>query len=250
MIAKIAMLLVYLKSQSPTYVPVKPSDKSRRFLFDDLPVKQAFYYLEPTMRVARHFIECCPGNVTVDTLGLSLANVSTIVFVIHIRGLYQHPISKLVEFSRCVPNQPNINFKIFGNESPEFEQFPLTSIYDHSVREVFSCVLYKLIDPLPYLLNIFCSVFATDACRLSPMLAPTPPPIATTSTPTSGTTPSGTSPLTSSTSPVPGTTLTYHLVMPHLALLALLPTTVYDMRRGLGGVREIWESRLHGVGVG
>ncbi|KAG6327377.1 hypothetical protein ID866_11712, partial [Astraeus odoratus] len=48
----------------------------------------------------------------------------------------------------------------------------------------------------------------------------------------------------------PGTTLTYHLVTPHLALLALLPTTVYDMRRGLvewnvvwlrEGVREIWE---------
>ncbi|KAG2102505.1 uncharacterized protein F5147DRAFT_776251 [Suillus discolor] len=66
------------------------------------------------MRVARHFIDTvilleiwdCPGNVTVDTPGLSLADVSTIVFVIHIRGLYQHPISKLVEFSRCVPNQP------------------------------------------------------------------------------------------------------------------------------------------------
>ncbi|KIM67613.1 hypothetical protein SCLCIDRAFT_107460 [Scleroderma citrinum Foug A] len=48
----------------------------------------------------------------------------------------------------------------------------------------------------------------------------------------------------------PGTTLTYHLVTPHLALLALLPTTVYEMRRGLvewnvvwfrEGVREIWE---------
>lgn len=48
----------------------------------------------------------------------------------------------------------------------------------------------------------------------------------------------------------PGTTLTYHLVTPHLALLTLLPTTVYEMRRGLvewnvvwfrEGVREIWE---------
>ncbi|KAF9223714.1 Gtr1 raga G protein Gtr2 [Gyrodon lividus] len=48
----------------------------------------------------------------------------------------------------------------------------------------------------------------------------------------------------------PGTTLTYHLVTPHLALLALLPTTVYEMRRGLvewnvvwfrEGVGEIWE---------
>ncbi|KAF8843708.1 Gtr1 raga G protein Gtr2 [Paxillus ammoniavirescens] len=48
----------------------------------------------------------------------------------------------------------------------------------------------------------------------------------------------------------PGTTLTYHRVTPHLALLALLPTTVYEMRRGLvewnvvwfrEGVGEIWE---------
>jgi Ras-related GTP-binding protein C/D len=48
---------------------------------------------------------------------------------------------------------------------------------------------------------------------------------------------------------------TYHLVTPHLTLLALLPMTVYDMRRGLvewnvmwfrEGVREIWESGLRG----
>ncbi|KAG1811698.1 hypothetical protein EV424DRAFT_119012 [Suillus variegatus] len=81
---------------------------------------------------------------------------------------------------------------------------------------------------------------ATDACRLSPTLAPTPPPIATTSTPPSGPTPAATPPLTSSTSPVPGTTLMYHLVMPHLALLALLPTTAYDMRRGLVEWNVVW----------
>lgn len=45
-------------------------------------------------------------------------------------------------------------------------------------------------------------------------------------------------------------TLTYHLVTPHLALVASLPTPVFEMRRGLvewnvvwfrEGVREIWE---------
>jgi hypothetical protein len=45
------------------------------------------------------------------------------------------------------------------------------------------------------------------------------------------------------------TTLTYHLITPHLALIALLPTDVYEGRRGLveynvvflrEGVREIW----------
>ncbi|KAG0695393.1 Gtr1/RagA G protein conserved region-domain-containing protein [Suillus ampliporus] len=327
-------------------------------LFDDLPVKQTFY-LEPTMRVAKHFIDTvipleiwdCPGNVTADTLGASLADFSTIVFVIDIRDVYQQPVSKLVEFivAACQVN-PDINFEVFVHkaerlqeddkienfrqihervmdrlldESPEFEQFPLnfhlTSIYDHSLREAFSRVLHKLVDSLPYLeelLNVFCSntaspkafLFdtsskihvATDASpvdqathnlccdylsmlnsfgplyrsnsndpqisRLSP--TPTPPPTATASTPASSITPSGTPPLTTS-SPAPtskphffpsaatslspshpGTTLTYHLVTPHLALLALLPTTVYEMRRGLvewnvvwfrEGVREIWE---------
>lgn len=335
-------------------------------LFDDLPVKQAFY-LEPTMRVAKHFIDTvipleiwdCPGNITVDTLGASLTDFSTIVFVIDIRDLYQHPVSKLVEFivAACQIN-PDINFEVFVHkaerlqeddkienfrqihervmdrlidESPEYEQFPLnfhlTSIYDHSLREAISRVLHKLIDSLPFLeelLNVFCSntaspkafLFdtlskihvATDTSpvdkathnlccdylsmlnsfgplyrsnsndprtsRISPTPAPTPPPTATTSTPTSGITPTGTPPLTSSTSPVPfskphfypsaatslspsrpGTTLTYHLVTPHLALLALLPTTVYELRRGLvewnvvwfrEGVREIWESGMRG----
>ncbi|KAG2743771.1 hypothetical protein P692DRAFT_201841685 [Suillus brevipes Sb2] len=337
-----------------------------KVLFDDLPVKQAFY-LEPTMRVSKHFIDTvipleiwdCPGNITVDTLGASLADFSTIVFVIDIRDLYQHPVSKLVEFivAACQIN-PDINFEVFVHkaerlqeddkienfrqihervmdrlidESPEYEQFPLnfhlTSIYDHSLREAISRVLHKLIDSLPFLeelLNVFCSntaspkafLFdtlskihvATDTSpvdkathnlccdylsmlnsfgplyrsnsndprtsRISPTPAPTPPPTATTSTPTSGITPVGTPPLTSSTSPVPfskphfypsaatslspsrpGTTLTYHLVTPHLALLALLPTTVYELRRGLvewnvvwfrEGVREIWESGMRG----
>ncbi|KAF9007572.1 Gtr1/RagA G protein conserved region-domain-containing protein [Cyathus striatus] len=53
-----------------------------------------------------------------------------------------------------------------------------------------------------------------------------------------------------SSSPGSGTTLTYHLITPHLALLALLPTSVYEGRRGLveynvvffrEGVQEIVE---------
>jgi len=51
-------------------------------------------------------------------------------------------------------------------------------------------------------------------------------------------------------SPSQPITLTYHLVTPHLALVASLPTPVFEMRRGLvewnvvwfrQGVREIWE---------
>ncbi|KAG0691843.1 Gtr1/RagA G protein conserved region-domain-containing protein [Suillus ampliporus] len=154
-------------------------------LFDDLPVKQTFY-LEPTMRVAKHFIDTvipleiwdCPGN-----------------------DVYQQPVSKLVEFivAACQVN-PDINFEVFVHkaerlqeddkienfrqihervmdrlldESPEFEQFPLnfhlTSIYDHSLREAFSRVLHKLVDSLPYLeelLNVFCSNTASPKAFL------------------------------------------------------------------------------------
>lgn len=51
-------------------------------------------------------------------------------------------------------------------------------------------------------------------------------------------------------SPSQPVTLTYHLVTPHLALVASLPTAVFEMRRGLvewnvvwfrEGAREIWE---------
>ncbi|KAG0692096.1 hypothetical protein DFH29DRAFT_1009416 [Suillus ampliporus] len=38
----------------------------------------------------------------------------------------------------------------------------------------------------------------------------------------------------------PGTMLTHHLVTPHLALLALLPTTVYEIRRGLVEWNLVW----------
>ncbi|OAX37003.1 Gtr1 raga G protein Gtr2 [Rhizopogon vinicolor AM-OR11-026] len=324
-------------------------------LFNGFPLKQAFY-LEPTMRVAKHLVDTvipleiwdCPGNITVDTLGASLADFSTIVFVIDIRDLYQQPVSKLVEFivAACQVN-PDINFEVFVHkaerlqeddklenfrqihervmdrlidESPEFEQFPLnfhlTSIYDHSLREAFSLVLHKLIESLPYLedlLNVFCAntaspkafLFdtsskihvATDTspvdqathnlcCDYLSMLnsfgplyrsnaindprtsrdspATTPPPTATPLSPASGSVSASAGvPLASPPKPPffpcaatslspshPGTTLTYHLVTPHLALLALLPTTVYEMRRGLvewnvvwfrEGVREIWE---------
>ncbi|KAJ7227401.1 Gtr1/RagA G protein Gtr2 [Mycena pura] len=57
----------------------------------------------------------------------------------------------------------------------------------------------------------------------------------------------------------PGTTLTYHLVTPHLALLALVPTAVYEGRRGLleynvvffrEGVQEICQVEVEARGGG
>jgi len=50
-----------------------------------------------------------------------------------------------------------------------------------------------------------------------------------------------------------GTSLTFHVITPQLALLALLPTSVYEMRRGLveynvvffrEGVQEIWQCEM------
>ena len=49
-------------------------------------------------------------------------------------------------------------------ESLEIEaqlRFHLTSIYDHTIRECFSQIIQRLIEPLPYfedLLNVFCAV--------------------------------------------------------------------------------------------
>jgi Ras-related GTP-binding protein C/D len=56
----------------------------------------------------------------------------------------------------------------------------------------------------------------------------------------------------------PGTTLTYHLITPRLALLSLLPTSAFESRQGLleynvvyfrEGVQEIVdvEQNIHGV---
>ncbi|KAF7328007.1 Ras-related GTP-binding protein D [Mycena kentingensis (nom. inval.)] len=56
----------------------------------------------------------------------------------------------------------------------------------------------------------------------------------------------------------PGTTLTYHLVTPHLALVALVPSSVYEGRRGLleynvvfvrEGVQEIWQVEKEARGL-
>ncbi|KAI0046591.1 Gtr1/RagA G protein Gtr2 [Auriscalpium vulgare] len=151
--------------------------------------------------------------------------------------------------------------------------FYLTSVYDHSTHEAFSRVLHKLIDSLPYLedmLNVFCAnsqaskaflfdvksrlYVATDA---SPVDAGThnlccdylktlnafgplyksssaSPLRLTASSPSSPPKPtfypSAAVTLAPSTQ---GTTLTYHLITPQLALLTLMQTAVFEDRRGL-----------------
>ncbi|KAF8969163.1 Gtr1/RagA G protein conserved region-domain-containing protein [Flammula alnicola] len=162
----------------------------QQVLFNNLPPNQTFY-LETTMRIAKHAIDTvipleiwdCPANTTVESLGVPLSQFSTIIFVIDIRDLYNQPISKLVEFIvASYAENPDIILEVFVHKaeklqeddkienfrqihervsdrlldmSPEYEQmqlnFHLTSIYDHSLHEAFSRVLHKLIESLPYL---------------------------------------------------------------------------------------------------
>ncbi|KIM84234.1 hypothetical protein PILCRDRAFT_818570 [Piloderma croceum F 1598] len=168
-------------------------------LFNKLPPKQTFF-LETTIRITKHTFDTvipleiwdCPGNITVEDLGTSLSEFSSLIFVIDIRDVYQQPISKLVEFIiAAYHDNPDINLEVFVHKaekmqdedklenfrqiherisdrlldvSPDYELNPLdlhlTSVYDHSLHEAFSRVLHKLIDSLPYLeelLNIFCA---------------------------------------------------------------------------------------------
>ncbi|KAJ3565175.1 hypothetical protein NP233_g7804 [Leucocoprinus birnbaumii] len=155
--------------------------------------------------------------------------------------------------------------------APEYENiqpnFYLTSIYDHSLHEAFSRVLHKLIDSIPYLedmLNVFCansqspkaflfdtksrlsasvsasrhsppedpqSLSSNDASSTSsPIMSTDGLPHASKRTPKEMFYPSAATSLHPST---PGTTLTYHEITSSLALMALVPTSVYEGRRGL-----------------
>ncbi|KAA1467737.1 Gtr1/RagA G protein Gtr2 [Dentipellis sp. KUC8613] len=165
--------------------------------------------------------------------------------------------------------------------------FHLTSIYDHSINEAFSKVLHRLIDSLPYLeqlLNVF--VANSQASKTFLFDVKSRLYVATDASPVdTGThnlccdfvkTLTAFGPLYKSVSESPrriqecpnskplfypsaamslappsmGTTLTYHLITPQLALLSVLPTLVYESKRGLveynvvffrEGVQEIWQ---------
>jgi Ras-related GTP-binding protein C/D len=69
---------------------------------------------------------------------------------------------------------------------------------------------------------------------------PSPPPSSQPSPPKKSSPPFYPSASTSLSPSHPGTTLTYHVVTGSLALLALLPTAVYEMRRGLVEFNVVW----------
>ncbi|KAJ3866283.1 Gtr1/RagA G protein Gtr2 [Lentinula novae-zelandiae] len=182
----------------------------QQVLFDSMTPKETFY-LDATMRTVKHTYDTiipleiwdCPGNITVETIGVSLSVFSTLVFVIDIRDLYNQPISRLVEFIiAAYHHNPSLNLEIFVHKAEKLQEdekienfrqinervmdrlmddfieqqllmnFYLTSIFDHSLHHAFSKVLQRLTDSLPYLeelLNIYCAnsqaskVFLFDA---------------------------------------------------------------------------------------
>ncbi|KAI0067275.1 Gtr1/RagA G protein Gtr2 [Artomyces pyxidatus] len=171
----------------------------QQVLFNDVSPKQTFY-LEPTTRIVKDTYDTvipleiwdCPGNVTLDTLGASLSDFSSIIFVIDIQDSYQQPVARMLDFFiAAYQESPDICLEVLVHKaeaftddykienfrhiqqrvidelldiSQDYEQMPLnfhlTSVYDHSIHEAFSRVLHKLIDSLPYLedlLNVFCA---------------------------------------------------------------------------------------------
>ncbi|KAJ3853229.1 Gtr1/RagA G protein Gtr2 [Lentinula lateritia] len=182
----------------------------QQVLFNSMTPKETFY-LDATMRIVKHTYDTiipleiwdCPGNITVETLGVPLSVFSTLVFVIDIRDLYNQPISRLVEFIiAAYHHNPSLNLEIFVHKAEKLQEdekienfrqinervmdrlmddfieqqllmnFYLTSIFDHSLHQAFSKVLQRLTDSLPYLeelLNIYCAnsqaskVFLFDA---------------------------------------------------------------------------------------
>ncbi|KAI6042558.1 Gtr1/RagA G protein conserved region-domain-containing protein [Pisolithus marmoratus] len=232
-----------------------------------LPPKQTFY-LEPTTRVTRHTFDTiipleiwdCPGDISVDSLGSPLSDFSTVVFVIDIRDRYQQPVAKLVEFVvAAFQTNPNVDFEVLVHKAeklqeddkyenfrqiqervidrlvdewPEFEQVPLnfhlTSV-THPCPKAFlfdiASKLYVATDASPVdqathnlccdylqMLNSFGPLYKSNATP-NPRTAVFSPTQATSSDPPSSA---------SSSSPP-----------------SLPPKPI--MRRGLEGVREIWE---------
>ncbi|KAJ3887037.1 Gtr1/RagA G protein Gtr2 [Lentinula edodes] len=102
----------------------------QQVLFDSMTPKETFY-LDATMRTVKHTYDTiipleiwdCPGNITVETLGVPLSVFSTLVFVIDIRDLYNQPISRLVEFIiAAYHHNPSLNLEIFVHKAEKLQE--------------------------------------------------------------------------------------------------------------------------------
>ncbi|KAG5646964.1 hypothetical protein DXG03_001687 [Asterophora parasitica] len=250
-VARTKILLLGLRRAGKTSI--------QQVLFNNLPPKQTFY-LETTLRIVKHTFDTvipleiwdCPGNTSVETLGAPLSQFATMIFVIDIRrplpaqDLYNQPISRLVEFIvAAYQANPNIALEVFVHKAEKLQE-------DDKIGASANANPRR---PLP-------TTPPPTTSSTSSLSDRTPPP--GTSAPNGSTQhssgdlfyPSASTSLHPST---PGTTLTYHLVTPQLALLALLPTSVYEGRRGLieynvvffrEGVREISQAETEARAAG
>ncbi|KAG6374349.1 Gtr1 raga G protein Gtr2 [Boletus reticuloceps] len=233
-------------------------------------------YQQPVVKLVEFIVAACQvnPNINLEVFVHKAEKLQEDDKIENFRQIHERVMDRLVDESPEYEQVP-LNFH-------------LTSVYDYTLQEAFSRVIHKLIDSLPYLenlLNVFCSntsspkaflfdttsklYVATDAspvdqathnlcCDYLQMLNSFGP-LYKSNAPPQADTPDSAKPSTkapfypsasTSLSPSQPVTLTYHLVTPHLALVASLPTPVFEMRRGLvewnvvwfrEGVREIWE---------
>ncbi|OCB84662.1 hypothetical protein A7U60_g8182 [Sanghuangporus baumii] len=178
-------------------------------LFENLKPKQAFF-VEMTTRLTKHKVDSfipleiwdCPGNVTADSLGVSLSIFTTIIFVIDIQDSYHNPIDRLIKLLiTALQENPRVNLEIFVHKAEALQEeyrtesfrhiqtrlleeladhtslmqipymFYLTSIYDHSLQDAFSRAFTRILSPgsLPYLeelLNAFISTSSSNKAFL------------------------------------------------------------------------------------
>ncbi|KIJ51434.1 hypothetical protein M422DRAFT_203610 [Sphaerobolus stellatus SS14] len=285
-------------------------------VFKNYAPKRTTVDIEPTTRIQKIRIASaiplefwdCPGNTGIQNLPLS--QFSTVIFVIDIQDSFSYSIPRLIEVaSAAYRENPDINIEVLVHksdvlsddyrldtyahvqtrvlddlqeESLDIEaqlRFHLTSIYDHTIRECFSQIIQRLLEPLPYLedlLNVFCAnsrlskaflfdvnsriYVATDAspvdrathdlcCDYVKMLSQFTPLYRDSGKQILS---EGNDPRSSNSSVRlnPDTTLSYWQITSNLAIVALLPTETYMARRGLieynlvffkQGVQEILE---------
>ncbi|KAL5525742.1 hypothetical protein ACEPAG_7079 [Sanghuangporus baumii] len=127
-------------------------------LFENLKPKQAFF-VEMTTRLTKHKVDSfipleiwdCPGNITIESLGVSLSIFTTIIFVIDIQDSYHNPIARLIKFSTTAfEENPRVNLEIFVHKAEALQEEYRTE----SLRHIQTRLLEELADHSPLTVNV------------------------------------------------------------------------------------------------
>ncbi|KDQ18062.1 hypothetical protein BOTBODRAFT_128055 [Botryobasidium botryosum FD-172 SS1] len=165
-----------------------------KVVFEHVPPNKSFF-LEPTTRLVKRDVDTslvafqlweCPEGYNLEKEGLSLAEFSTLLFVMDIQDNYHYPILELVKLiEMAYQENSKINIEIFVHKaealsgeyknenfrqiqqrlvdelldiSGDFEDFPLnfylTSVFDQSIFDALSRVVMRLVDQLPTVENL------------------------------------------------------------------------------------------------